>query len=104
MVLTIQTETTFQTLHAEYVEATKQNYPNAYIFSLDEIKHNITENSKPTDDIDALMQSVLEAMIYTSSNTVKEMVERAEADFSRRFQDMTTQQQQVCLQYRLKMG
>jgi hypothetical protein len=65
---------------------------------------NITENAKPSDDIEILTKSVLEAMIYTSSNTVKEMIERAEADFIRRFENMTPEQQQVCMEYRLKFG
>mgnify|MGYP006268320437 FL=1 len=102
MVLTTETKTTRQALHAQYVEATKQNYPHAYVFSLEEIVANVTENSEPNDDVDTLIQSVLEAMIYTASNTVGEMIERAEADFIRRFERMTPQQQQVCGQYRLK--
>ncbi len=102
MVLTAARTTTLQALHTQYVEATQQNYPHAYIFSLDEIIANITENAKPSDDIDALARSVLEAMIYTSSNTVAEMIERAEADFMRRFENMTPEQRSVCTQYRLK--
>lgn len=103
MVLTAERKTTLQSLYNQYVEATKQNYPHAYIFSLEEIRANVTENIKPTDDLDAFLTSVLEAMIYTSSNTVKEMIERAEADFIERFKDMTPEQQQVCGQYRLKL-
>ncbi len=104
MVLTATKETTLQALHTQYVEATKQNYPKAYIFSLEEIMGNITENSKPGDDIEVLTKSVLEAMIYTSSNTVKEMIERAEADFIHRFENMTPEQQKTCMEYRLKIG
>jgi hypothetical protein len=103
MVLTAERKTTLQALHTQYVEATKQNYPYAYIFSLDEIMANIAENAEPTDDINALTTSVLEAMIYTSSNSVKEMIERAEADFIERYKEMTPEQQKVCNQYRLKL-
>ncbi|MDR9403896.1 MAG: hypothetical protein RI580_10690 [Halothece sp. Uz-M2-17] len=102
MVLTAERTITLQTLHTQYVEATQQNYPHAYIFSLEEIMANVAANSEPTDDIDALTKSVLEAMVYTASNTVAEMIERAEADFIRRFEKMTPEQQQVCSQYRLK--
>jgi hypothetical protein len=102
MVLTAAKTTTLQALHTQYVEATQQNYPHAYIFSLDEIITNITENAKPSDDIESLTKSVLDAMIYTSSNTVGEMIERAEADFMRRFEKMTPEQQRVCMEYRLK--
>jgi len=102
MVLTTEKTTTLQSLHTQYVEATQQNYPHAYVFSLEEIIANITENTKPSDDIDTLTISVLEAMIYTSSNTVGEMIERAEADFIHRFENMTPEQQRVCSQYRLK--
>lgn len=102
MVLTTERTTTLQALHTQYVEATKQNYPDAYLFSLEEIMANVAENAKPSDDINALTTSVLEAMIYTSSNTVQEMIERAEADFIHRYQEMTLQQQKVCNQYRLK--
>jgi hypothetical protein len=102
MVFTTERTTTLQALHTQYVEATRKNYPHAYLFSLEEIMANVTENAKPTDDINALTKSVLEAMIYTSSNTVGEMIERAEADFIHRYEDMTPQQKQVCRQYRLK--
>jgi len=101
MVLTTETKT-LQALHTQYVEATQQNYPHAYVFSLEEIVANVTENAKPSDDVEALIQSVLEAMVYTASNTVGEMIERAEADFINRFESMTPEQQKVCGQYRLK--
>jgi len=104
MVLAAERTTTLEALHTQYVEATQQNYPHAYVFSLDEIMANISENAEPSDDIDALTKSVLEAMLYTASNTVGEMIERAEADFIRRFEKMTPEQQQVCIQYRLKFS
>lgn len=102
MVLTAERTITLQALHAQYVEATQKNYPHAYLFSLEEIMANITENAKPTDDINTLTRSVLEAMIYTSSNTIAEMIERAEVDFVHRYEEMTPQQKQVCSQYRLR--
>jgi len=102
MVLTAERRKTLQVLHTQYVEATRQNYPDSYIFSLEEIIANVSENAEPSDDINALTESVLDAMIYTASNTVGEMIERAEADFIRRFESMTPEQQQVCSQYRLK--
>lgn len=102
MVLATEKTTALEALHTQYVEVTQQNYPHAYVFSLNEIIANIAENAEPSDDIDALTKSVLEAMIYTSSNTVAEMIERAEADFVRRFESMTPEQRQVCSQYRLK--
>lgn len=102
MVLTTEQTTTLQTLHNQYVEATKQNYPNAYIFSLEEVMGNVTENAKPDDDIESLIKSVLEAMLYMSSNSIEGMIERAEADFIRRFEEMSQEQRQVCMQYRLK--
>ncbi|AFZ44713.1 hypothetical protein PCC7418_2570 [Halothece sp. PCC 7418] len=101
MVLTAE-KTKLQALHTQYVEATQQNYPHAYVFSLEEIMANVAANTEPTDDIDALTKSVLEAMVYTASNTIGEMVERAEADFVRRFEKMNPEQQRVCTQYRLK--
>jgi len=104
MVLAAARTKTLEALHTEYLEATQQNYPHAYVFSLDKIIANITENAEPSDDINALTTSVLEAMIYTASNTVGEMIERAEADFIRRFEEMTPEQQQVCSQYRLKFS
>jgi hypothetical protein len=67
------------------------------------LERSIAENAEPTDDINALTTSVLEAMIYTSSNSVKEMIERAEADFIERYKEMTPEQQKVCNQYRLKL-
>ena len=101
MVLTAERKT-LQALHTQYVEATQQNYPHAYVFSLEEIMANVAANTEPTDDIDTLTKSVLEAMVYTASNTVAEMIERAEADFVRRFEKMDSEQQRVCSQYRLK--
>lgn len=101
MTLTTQTKT-LQALHTEYVEATQKNYPNGYVFSLEEIVANVTENAEPGDDVDTLIKSVLEAMIYTASNTVQEMIERAEADFIHRFEKMTPEQQRVCGEYRLR--
>ncbi len=102
MLLTAERTTTLEALHLQYVEATQKNYPHAYVFSLEEIMANVSENAKPSDDVNALTESVLEAMIYTSSNTMGEMIERAEADFIHRFEKMTPQQQQTCLHYRLK--
>lgn len=104
MVSTNQTETTLQTLHTKYVETIQQNHPHADIFSLEEIMGDISKNSQPTDDIETLTKSVLEAMIYTCSNIAKEKIERAESDFATRFEEMTPEQQKVCMQYRLKIG
>ena len=104
MVSTNQTETALQTLHTQYVETIKQRDPNACILSLEEMMGDVRENSQPSDDIEALTKSVLEAMIYTSSHIAKEKIERAEADFTSRFKQMSTEQQKVCMQYRLKIG
>lgn len=90
-----------QLLHNEYAEQSEQNYPDAPVFQLGDIVANVEANAKEGEqDLFNLVKSVLEAMHYTASNSVEEMVERAEADFPRRFLEMTEEQRTASMKVR----
>ena len=64
-------------LYVSYRENTKALYPNSKIFTLEEIIETVNENRGDFELLTSVI-STLEAMDYTSSNTVEEMVKRAE--------------------------
>jgi len=99
---TKEQEDELRQLHLNYVTVTNQNYPNTRVYTFPEVIINV-ENNAPDEETDiySLVKNVLNAMIYTSSNSVEEMIERAEADFPRRFQEMTPEQQAVVSKYRI---
>jgi hypothetical protein len=87
-------------LYSKYLKKTLENYPNSYLFSFYEIYNNVKNNLKNEDveneeSLHNAIYSVLEAMIYTSSNKVEDMVKRAEEDKIKRFHNMTKEQQKV---------
>lgn len=93
--------------HTEYVNQTKENYPNAKIFTLEEIYKNVEDGLsayKENVDNKILLEnvaSVLEHMVITSKSSVPEMIKRAEEDYASRYERMTEEQKKVCENYRL---
>jgi len=93
-------------MYFQYLRETLKNYPNSYLFTFAEIYNNVVNNLEEKDAKDEeciynALYSVLEAMIYTSSNTVDDMVKRAEEDKIKRFHNMTKEQQEVVKKWSL---
>lgn len=102
MDLTNEQLTEVDALYCEYLRATSRNYPENKPFLFSEILANVKENLRENEDLYTHLKSVLEAMVYTSSNSVPDMIRRAEEDYERRYQEMTPEQQAICDQYRMK--
>jgi hypothetical protein len=84
-----------------YRFATLKNYPGSKLFTLSELKKNVVANaSEDETDYFGLLNSVLDAMIYTSENTVEEMIERAEEDVAQRMMNMTEEQRNLAIRMR----
>ena len=99
---TNEQENELRMLHIRYCNLTKEKYPDSKVFRFSEIVKTVMDNAKEDeDDFYSLIKGVLEAMIYTSENTVEEMIERAEADFPRRYQEMSEEQKNACDNYRI---
>jgi hypothetical protein len=90
-------------LYRKYLSATTRNYPENNPFMFSQILTNVKENLRENEDLYTHLVSVLEAMVYTSSNSVPDMIRRAEEDYERRYQEMTPEQQAICDQYRMKL-
>ena len=89
-------------LYCQYLSAKQKNYPNSKTFLLTEITNNVIEGLAEGDtDLYTSLVSVLEAMIYTSSNRMEDMIARAENDYPRRYETMTEKQKAICNQYRM---
>lgn len=88
-------------LYKDYLIATTKNYSQAKTFNFVEIALNVSENLPEESTLEEALTSVLEAMVYTSENSVDDMIARAEADFPRRWENMTPEQQEVCEKYRI---
>jgi len=83
-------------------KARQENYPDTPFQSLEVIAKTVINNApEGTTDYEELLRNVLYAMEYMNSNTVEGMIERAEADYPRRYEEMTPEQQQACDDYRL---
>lgn len=83
-------------------EARQANYPNTPYKSLNEIAKTVIDNAPPNcGDYTELLCNVLRAMLYTNSNTVEEMIRRAEESYPERYATMTPEQQKVCDNYRI---
>lgn len=90
-------ETELRELHIRYANYTRANYPDAKVFSFAEIVSNVAEGMAEGDkDYYTSCKGVLEAMCYTSENSVEEMIERAEADLPRRMMEMSAEQLEAC--------
>jgi hypothetical protein len=90
-------------LHERYVTAVKQNYPSAEVFDdFGEVVSNIIRNGDEEEtSLYELVKGVLDAMVYTSENSVEGMIERAEKDFPRRYAEMSDLQKAVVDRYRI---
>lgn len=87
-------------LYTEYVKATAKNYPEAYLFPFSEVYSNVVnglaEYCEPTsNDVLANIKSVLEAMVYTSSNSMEDMFERAEKHTEENYHNYSAEQKRL---------
>jgi hypothetical protein len=99
---TPEQEQDLRNLHNQYVQAMKDRYPNIEPFHFTDIIKNVMDNAKEDEkDFYSLVKNVLDALIYTSQNSIEEMIERAEADYARRYEEMTEEQQRVCDNFRI---
>lgn len=99
---TEEQEQELRTLHLRYVKATQKNYPEAPVDSFEHIVSNVEKGAAEDEkDMYNLLKCVLSSMLYTSENDMQEMIERAENDYSRRYEEMTPEQQRVCDNYRM---
>lgn len=108
-IISIKEDINLINLYNEYLNNVLKNHSESYIFSFDEIINNvyaglreytneedITENYLLTN-----LYSVLEAMVYNAKNSLEKMIERAESDYSQRYEKMNNEQKQICNLYRL---
>lgn len=99
---TPEQEQDLRNLHSQYVQAMRDNYPNTEPFEFTDIVKNVMDNAKEDEkDFYSLVKNVLDALIYTSQNSIQEMIERAEEDYARRYEEMTEEQQRVCDNFRI---
>lgn len=93
---------TAQEIYNRMEAARQRNYPDTPYKTLTEIARTVIDNApEGTTDYQDLIKNVLYAMEYTNSNSVEEMIRRAEEDYPRRYQEMTEEQRRVCDNYRL---